>query len=290
MKVFNCFPCGDGGDIVKFVAKQEHPTDPEGHLIEAAKKLAEICGISINDARIEALTKPAERATGESKNGKLPVPNPPLSFQLKLDPTHPYLAERSLSPETIETFGLGYCVSDTSIMRQRIVIPIHNESGDLVAYAGRWPGDSGWPEDEDKYMLPHKFQKKRVLFNLHRVIEARRAGQWPGHEHHVVVVEGFFGVFAVHQHAPCVALMGSVISKEHLDLLARADMRYVTLMLDGPSKGFNADERRIWDDRITATIHTLATCGFFVRARELELAEQPDTINRDRLMGLVSRW
>jgi DNA primase len=290
MKVFNCFPCGDGGDIVKFVAKQEHPTDPEGHLIEAAKKLAEICGISINDARIEALTKPAERATGESKNGELSVPNPPLTFELKVDSKHAYLAERGLSPETVETFGLGYCVSDTSIMRQRMVIPIHNESGDLVAYAGRWPSDSGWPEDEDKYMLPHKFQKKRVLFNLHRVIEARRAGQWPGHEHHVVVVEGFFGVFAVHQHAPCVALMGSVISKEHLDLLARADMRYVTLMLDGPSKGFTANEHRIWDDRITATIHTLATCGFFVRARELELAEQPDTIKRDRLMGLVSRW
>jgi DNA primase len=307
MKVFNCFACGGGGDIIKFVAMKEHPTDPEGNLVEAVEKLAEICGIRIDDHVKETRAKPPDQreaagkevtagsssaapaASGERQNGESDVPNPPLTFQLKVDPKHPYLAERGLSPETIETFGLGYCVSEKSIMRQRIVIPIHNEDGDLVAYAGRWPSDSGWPEDADRYMLPRKFQKMRVLFNLHRVIESRRAGQWPGHEHHVVVVEGFFGVFAVHQHAPCVALMGAVISKEHLDLLARADIRYVTLMLDGPSKGFTPDERRIWDDRITATIHTLATCGFFVRARGLELAEQPDTISRDRLARLVSR-
>jgi DNA primase len=52
MKVFNCFACGNGGDIVKFVAQKEYPSNPEGHLIEAAEKLAEICGIRIeNDCR-----------------------------------------------------------------------------------------------------------------------------------------------------------------------------------------------------------------------------------------------
>jgi DNA primase len=288
MKVFNCFPCGDGGDIVKFVAKQEHPTDPEAHLIEAAKKLAEICGISIDDARRDALTKPAERATGEFKNGKMAVPNPPLSFQLKVDPTHPYLAERGLSPETVERFGLGYCVSETSIMRQRVVIPIHNERNELVAYAGRWPGDSGWSEGSAKYTLPPKFQKMRVLFNLNRVIEGMLEFQWPDHEQHVVVVEGFFGVFAIHPLAPCVGLMGSAVSKEHLELLARTKIRFVTLLLDGPGKAFTPEERRVWDDRIAATTHNLASYGFFVHAPELDLGEQPDTISRERLAGLVS--
>jgi DNA primase len=219
MKVFNCFPCGDGGDIIKFVAKKEHPTAPVGHLIESAQKLAEICGIRINDDCTEASAKVAESTKATTKENTSGSANRPLTFELKVDPKHRYLIERGLSSDTVETFGLGYCVSEKSIMRQRIVIPIHNERGELVAYAGRWPGDSGWPEGADKYMLPPKFRKMRVLFNLNRVIEGMFEGQWPGHEQHVVVVEGFCGVFAVNSLAPCVALMGSAISGDHLRLL-----------------------------------------------------------------------
>jgi DNA primase len=304
MKVFNCFVCGGGGDIVKFVAKQEHPTNPEGHLIEAAEKLAEICGIRIDHNRATPeLAKRARAAAKEAAVGsvtvtssaakwpqkvELAVPNRPLTFELNVDPTHPYLTERGLSTEIIETFHLGYCVSEKSIMRQRIVIPIHNERNQLVAYAGRWPGDSGWQDGAAKYMLPPKFQKMRVLFNLNRVIEGILEGHWPGHEQHVVIVEGFFGVFAVHPIAPCVALMGSLISKEHLELLVQANVRFVTLILDGPSKVFTSDEHRRWGNRVTATIHDLATNGFFVHAPELDLGEQPDTISRNRLTGLVS--
>ena len=44
-------------------------------------------------------------------------------------------------------------------MKGRVCIPIQNEKGgnELVAYAGRWPGDNGWPEGEDKYKLPSGF-------------------------------------------------------------------------------------------------------------------------------------
>ncbi|MFL5267941.1 MAG: hypothetical protein ACJ8AH_15340 [Stellaceae bacterium] len=281
MKVFNCFPCGDGGDIVKFIAKQEHPTDPEGHLIEAAEKLAEICGISIYEARREALPKPAERATSREE---AIVRNRPLSFQLKVDPTHPYLAKRGLSPETVETFGLGYCVSEKSIMRQRVVIPIHNERGELVAYAGRWPGDSGWLEGTDKYMLPPKFQKMRVLFNLNRVIE----GKWPGHERHVVVVEGFFGVFAIHPIAPCVALMGSVLSDDHIRLLRSANMKFVTLLLDGPSRPETAEKLSVRDQKTANVLYQLSADRFFVTAPKLGIGEQPDTIDHEQLERLIT--
>src|SRR5262249_12531207 len=196
----------------KFVAKKEFP-DPEGHLIEAAEKLALICGIPLDADDTEPRLNPSKRqkspcwenndgsATAPSltprdrENGKAAASNPPLTYELKVDRRHPYLSERGRSADIIEAFGLGYCASDKSIMRQRIVIPIHNERGELVAYAGRWPGDSGWPEDTDKYMLPPKFQKMRVLFNLNRVIEGMFEAQWPGHVQHVVVVEGFFGLF-----------------------------------------------------------------------------------------------
>src|SRR3954462_1502491 len=61
-RVFNCYPCGDGGDIIKFVAKKEYSGDPAGHLLEAAEKLAEICGISLPEDGPEPSKKPAAKA------------------------------------------------------------------------------------------------------------------------------------------------------------------------------------------------------------------------------------
>jgi len=55
----------------------------------------------------------------------------------------------------------------TGLMQGRIVIPLHNEQGELVGYAGRWPGEP--PEGEPKYKFPPKFHKSAVLFNLRRV-------------------------------------------------------------------------------------------------------------------------
>ncbi|MBV8896905.1 MAG: hypothetical protein JO051_10375 [Acidobacteriaceae bacterium] len=216
--------------------------------------------------------------------------NPALSFRLKVDPTHPYLAARGLPRDTVETFLLGYCVSETSIMRQRILIPIHNEHGTLVAYAGRWPGDSGWPEGTDKYMLPPKFQKMSVLYNLHRVIEGMSVGQWRGHERHVVIVEEFFGAFAVHPIAPCVALLGSAISDHHLRLLHEANLKFVTLILDGPSKPETAQQRAVRDQKFAAMVYDLSKSGLFVTAPKLRIGEQPDTIDRGRLAQLVAAY
>jgi hypothetical protein len=216
--------------------------------------------------------------------------NRALTFQLKVDPTHPYLAERGLSSQAVETFGLGYCVSKKSIMRERILIPIHDEHGELVAYAGRWPGGSGWPEDTDKYMLPPKFQKLRVLFNLNRVIQGILDGLWPGHERHVVLVEGFFGAFAVHRLAPCVALMGTAISEFHLRLLHEANVKFVTLLLDGPSKPETAQQSAVRDQKYAAAVYHLSSSGFFVSAPRLEIGEQPDAIDRRRLTHLVAAF
>jgi hypothetical protein len=179
-------------------------------------------------------------------------------------------------------------VSEKSIIRQRIVIPIHNERGELVAYAGRWPGDRGWPEGTAKYMLPPKFQKMRVLFNIKRVIEGMFDGQWPGHEKHIVVVEGFFGVFAVHPLAPCVALMGSAISADHVRLLHEANVKFVTLLLDGPSKPKPLEHRAVLDQKSAAVVYQLSVNGFFVTAPMLGVGEQPDTIDRKRLEQLIT--
>jgi DNA primase len=135
------------------------------------------------------------------------VVNPPLTFTLKqLDPTHLYLAARGLTKDTIEYFGLGY-QAGKGMMHGRIVIPIHDEEGRLIAYAGRFPGDDP-PEGEDKYKFPPNFKKSLVLYNLHRAREHTRDG--------LIVVEGFFsGVFALWQKGRknVVAIMGSSLSE-----------------------------------------------------------------------------
>ena len=101
-----------------------------------------------------------------------------------MDPKHPYLTERGLSKEIVRQFGLGFC--SRGLMRDRIAIPIHDDSGQLVAYAGRTPGEP--PEGQERSMLPPGFMKSKAVFNLHQASElARETG--------LVLVEGFFDVF-----------------------------------------------------------------------------------------------
>src|SRR5262249_16853187 len=114
------------------------------------------------------------------------------------------------------------------------VIPIHNEREELVAYAGRWPGDEGWPEGEEKYKLPPGFHKSLVVFNLHRVHEVARAQG-------LIVVEGFFDVMRPWQAgvANAVALMGSSMSEEQAQLIVEAvgSQGCVALMFDEDPAG-----------------------------------------------------
>jgi DNA primase len=122
-----------------------------------------------------------------------------------LDPEHAYLQERGFSPETIAAFGVGMCTGK-GITAGRIAIPIHNELGELVAYAVRWPGIP--PEGDGKYKLPMGFHKSLVVYNLHRAREhAKSAG--------LIVVEGFFDAMRLWQAGfpNVVALMGSALSE-----------------------------------------------------------------------------
>jgi hypothetical protein len=150
--------------------------------------------------------------------------NPPLRFALQyIDATHPYLASRGVTPETIRTFGLGLYTGN-GLLRGQIVIPIHNASGELIAYAGR-----AIDGREPKYRFPTGFRKSLVLFNLHRAMASQART--------VIVVEGFFDAIAVYQAGyPVVALMGSTISRHQADLLS-AHCDRVVLMLDGDEAG-----------------------------------------------------
>jgi DNA primase len=246
-KVFYCFGCGATGSVLDFVAKIESVSIPE-----AAERVEHICRIRHD----KAVTQRREATQNSSVRETLNEPLRPLPFRLTLDPSHPYLAERHISPELAATFGLGYCSLGT--MKGRICMPIHDERGVLVAYTGRWASDE-LPEGVPKYDLPRKFPKRRVLYNLHRVAGAE----------HLVLVEGYWSVFRLHVlGVAAVSLMGRALSAEQETLLIESGARMLTLMLDGDRPGREA------------TDHLLPRLAnrFFVRAVRLPDQTKPDTV------------
>ena len=112
-----------------------------------------------------------------------------------------------------------------------MVFPIHDERGELVAYAGRTMDGR-----EPRYLFPPGFPKSQVVFNLHRAVEsaARQGGV-------AIVVEGFFDCLKVHQagYGNVVALMGASISDRQSELLDTY-FRELVVMLDGDDAGRRA--------------------------------------------------
>lgn len=180
----------------------------------------------------------AQQPTETRAPEETPAPiNPPLknpdSWFKDRDYDHPYLTgTRGLREETLRHFGVGFH-SGRGLMANRCVIPIHNEHGELVAFAGRWPGNDP-PQGEGKYKLPAQFQKSAVLFNLHRVKALAT-------EHGLIVCEGFFDVMDLFEQGRenAVAIMGSSLSCEQERLIVEAVGREgrVTLMFDDDAAG-----------------------------------------------------
>jgi 5S rRNA maturation endonuclease (ribonuclease M5) len=112
----------------------------------------------------------------------------------------------------------------------RIAIPIHNPKGEVVAYAGRFPGEPG--EDNPKYKLPQGFRKSQELFNIDRAI--KESGS-------LFIVEGFFDAMKLHQHGcrKVVAIMGSTLSAAQEELIRQHtnSQSHVIVMLDENEAG-----------------------------------------------------
>jgi DNA primase len=266
-KRFRCFGCGARGTILDFVALLERCT-----IIEAASIIAACCGL--DPACIADQTTPGVH--GPSGTGAAPadaqqqkqevVPNPPLGFTLKLDPTHPYLTERGLDPELGERFGLGFC--DRGVMRGRIAIPIHDEQGRLVAYAGRWAAEIV-PKDRPRYLLPRDFRKQLVLYNLSRVQGATT----------LIMVESYWSVFRLSALGiPAISLMGRELSQTHLALLRDAAVERIGVMLDGDIPGRAA----------TAKMVPELARHFFVRDLELPDGMKPHSAPEKILRSLIA--
>jgi DNA primase len=171
--------------------------------------------------------------------------NAPLNFQLQgLDPSHAYLKERELTSETISYFGLGYCAR--GLMQGRIAIPLHDDRGQLVGYAGRLVDDSLIDSDHPKYLFPSARQREGKRYEFRKSLLLYNDFQVAGRQSDLIVVEGFASVWWLWQqgYANTVALMGSDCSEEQSKLvLAKVEIDgRIWLMPDGDDAGRHCAE------------------------------------------------
>jgi len=267
-----------GGNVLDFVAAMENCS-----IREAALKLQGWFAL-LSGTRVHGPTQPSsvvsalqvtfpEAERSGPASGNCDEKNKPLRFELTgIDHSHPYLGARGISRETAETFGIGY-FPGKGLMSGRVVAPIHDEAGKLVAYAGR-----ALDGEEPRYLFPCGFRKSQVLFNLHRVASCNRGDP-------VIVVEGFFDCLKVHQAGfpIVVALMGIALSGVQQRLL-EDHFKGVVLLLDGDQPG-RAASSRIGDQ----LMHKI-----FVRIVDVPVGVQPDQLSANDLSvvlkGIVRQY
>jgi DNA primase len=250
-KIFHCFSCGAGGDVLDLVALLDKCTlrEAAGHLKDWFPGAA-TCGDPVLRQRV---TK-----------GNISV-NSPLKFTLRgVDGSHAYLATRQIDGRTAARFGVGF-YAGPGIMSGRVVIPIHDEWGRLMAYAGR-SVDGRQP----RYRFPAGFGKSQVLFNFHRAAASASDS--------VVVVEGFFDCLRVSRAGieSVVALLGTELYEHPAQLLQNRFGR-VVLLLDGDEAGRGACAR------VAARLRNRCE----VRVIGLPEGAQPDQLADCQLRSLI---
>jgi DNA primase len=258
-----------GGNVLDFVAAKEGLS-----VRDSALKLASLFGIvserpeGTSTKRTDPVPRanPVEVVQPEEGSGDVAEPNKPLKFSLQgIDATHAYLVQRGINEETARLFGVGYFQGNGS-MKGRIVFPVRNGGGDIVAYAGRAVDDAVEP----RWKFPSGFRKSLELFGIQ---EGKRGLV-------VAVVESFWGVLALHQAGiSAVALMGRSMSKEQEELLASVESTArLVVLVDGDEPG-----------RAAAPEITLRLARHrFVRIAELPIGKQPDHFQPDELRALLA--
>jgi len=290
---FKCFSCGVGGDVFEFLMKIEGIG-----FFEALKSLAERYGIPMpkrslvadEDSKIRAaLFQMQELAAAHFREN--------LRSNAGAE-ARAYLEKRGLRPETIEQFGLGYAERSGKMLRlleqhgfdkalvetsglvrkredgtfydyfrNRLMFPIHSESGKAIAFAGRALA----ADDNPKYLNSPEtklYLKSHVLYNLHRAKEGIRK------EDRTILVEGYMdaiGLTAAGFH-PVVAVCGTSLTLNQVRMLKRHSQRIV-LNFDPDAAGANAAERYI---------NLLMDESMQIRIMELDADLDPDEYCKER--------
>ncbi|MGN6665298.1 MAG: DNA primase [Solirubrobacterales bacterium] len=263
-KLYHCFGCGVGGDVIKFVEEKEGLG-----FAEAVEMLADRYGVELEreqeDPRAEArrqrrrrLEQLLERAAAFYANY--------LWESSEAAKARDYLAGRGLGEEVLRGFGVGYAPSawdkilvrgqqagfgveelrgvglvqrgrsggEYDRFRERIMFPIRDRRGRVLGFGGRaMRSDQG-----AKYVNTAEtdfFHKSQMLYGVDRAKAAiAKAGR-------AVVVEGYTDVLALHQAGieEAVGVMGTAITDEQVAALSGM-VDQVVLALDADSAGQEA--------------------------------------------------
>ena len=256
---YHCFGCGVGGDIFPFVIRSR--VDFKG----ALKMLAEKAGVELVYSK------------GEKKDDKdrlfEAMEAATIFYQTKLtDEAKKYLNDRSVSEGSMTAFRLGYAgdgwseLSDhlarkkfsekeivdaglakkgekgglTDKFRKRIMFPIADTAGRIVAFSGRTFGEKAHP-DAPKYLNSPEtilYHKSRILYGFDRAKQMIRKHNF------AVLVEGQVDLVLSHQAGwgNTVAVSGTAFTAEHAALIKRMSENLV-IALDADQAGFKAATR-----------------------------------------------
>jgi DNA primase len=269
-QIYHCFGCGVGGDVFSFVMAVERCEFPE-----AVRTVAEKCGIPLPRQRLRS---PEERKQMQQRPALVEMHREAAAFFVKqLNETsegraaRTYLEDRGLDEPTMARFGLGYAPSSGDALfkqlrgkyaeklldssglfsrdqggrlydrfRRRIMFPIADERGRVIAFGGRALGD-----DLPKYLNSPEtpiYTKSNVLYNFHNAKEAIRSAKF------AVLVEGYMDAIAVARAGVgnVVASCGTSLTELQTKLLARPmEAPRVVVNYDPDSAGQAATERSL---------------------------------------------
>jgi DNA primase len=267
-QIYHCFGCGAGGDVFKFVMEMDRCEFPE-----AIRTVAEKCGIALPTPRERS---PEERKEQSQRTALVEMHKEAAAFfakQLQGTPegkaARAYLLDRGLDEAALARFGIGYAPSGGDVLlrhlrakfsealldvsgltsrdqsgrrydkfRRRIMFPIANEAGKIVAFGGRALGD-----DLPKYLNSPEtpiYVKSTVLYHLDRAKESIRQQDC------VVLVEGYMDAIAVARAgvSNVIASCGTSLTETQVKLLSRFTRR-VIVNYDPDTAGQAATERSL---------------------------------------------
>lgn len=266
---FHCFGCQASGDAFKFLMEIEGLS-----FTEAVRELAGPAGVEI---QTEALSQD-ERDRLRKRASLYDVLAEAQKLYTSILMTRPegqvardYLSRRGITPETIEAWGLGWAPegwqtlldhlreqrigADLAIeaglarrrergdgaydaFRARVIIPIRDERGRVIAMGGRLLEGDG-PKYINSPETP-LYRKSAVLFGLDA---ARRAIERKGR---ALLVEGYFDVISLHQAGfdEAIATCGTALTGDHAERLRRL-CREVLVVTDADEAGMRAAERSL---------------------------------------------
>jgi DNA primase len=290
-QIFHCFGCGVGGDAFKFLELQEGLNFPE-----AVKQLANRAGIALPENRPRA----DEKKSDDERKALLKIIAEAADyFRRELEgpvgsAARAYLAKRGLTETVIRDFSLGYARPEWDGLlkhlrqkghpptllekaglivkrsegeghydrfRGRIIFPIRDISGQVIAFGGRVMDDS-LPKYLNSPETP-LYSKSNVLYCLDQAKEpARKQGYF-------IIVEGYLDAIACHQYGAknAVATLGTALTDGHLRLMRRFAQKLM-LIFDPDPAGVKATLRGF---------ELFAGSGMKVNVVSLPDGDDPDT-------------